>query len=121
MANGGRVMTRTLIRKYWWLALIAGGWLLAHQAHADPYTDAAKTLADASAHFDGELLKMRKACVAAVVTWNASAKFKNIAAVFGKVGKFDRSKPDIMPLIESDVQLQFPSCRVGDGGRDLQL
>jgi hypothetical protein len=27
----------TLIRKYWWLALIAGGWLLVHQAHALTY------------------------------------------------------------------------------------
>jgi hypothetical protein len=56
----------TILRKFWWLALIAGGWLLAHQAHADPYTDAAKTLSDAAKHFDGELLKMRLATVACV-------------------------------------------------------
>lgn len=32
-------MTRTMIRKYWWLALVAGGWLLAHQAHAGTTED----------------------------------------------------------------------------------
>src|SRR5262245_53533522 len=91
-----------LIRKFWWLALIAGGWLLVHHAHADTLTDAAK-------QFEGELLKMRRTCVAAVVTWNGTTKFKNIARVFGTVDKFERSKSDVIRLVESDVQVKMPS------------
>lgn len=46
------------IRKFWWLALIAGGWLLVQHAHADQIID---TFADYSKmlnHFDGQILKI---------------------------------------------------------------
>jgi hypothetical protein len=78
----------TLIRKFWWLALLAGGWLLAHQAHA---TD-----------FDA----MRNVCFGATMnTKYGEAKFKNLKSMFGPIRKSDPSDP-VVRFFEPDVQMK---------------